>query len=103
MATAEHTPGPWEIFDLHDETRLNVRGPNEEFVADCADGFYSDEAGEWVMAHESYPNALLITAAPDFLAAAILLMQAADEGDADKSMDAHDALRAAIAKATGAL
>lgn len=67
--SAEYTPGPWAIFDLHDETRLNVRGPNEEFVADCADGFYSDETDGWVMAVESLPNARLIAAAPDLVEA----------------------------------
>jgi hypothetical protein len=64
-----HTPGPWSIFDHHDATRINVRGPNEEFVADCADGFYSDETDDWVMADESLPNARLIAAAPDLLEA----------------------------------
>ena len=64
---ALHTPGPWAIFDLHDETRINVRGPHEEFVADCGDGFYSDETDDWVMAEESLPNARLIAAAPELL------------------------------------
>lgn len=66
---AKHTPGPWAIFDLGDETRINVRGPNEEFIADCADGFYNDN-GDWVMADDSLPNARLIAAAPDGLDAA---------------------------------
>jgi hypothetical protein len=103
--SAQHTPGPWSIFDLHDETRLNVRGPNEEFVADCADGFYSDETDDWVMAVESLPNARLISAAPDLLEA---LSEAIDALDASRGIEAYPDFqaweakaRAAIAKATG--
>jgi hypothetical protein len=114
MATElKHTSGPWAIFDHHDATRINIRGPNEEFVADCADGFYSEEADEWVMAQESYPNALLIAAAPDLLSelensasaleeAAKLLFAKGLQGCASIMAANSDRARHAIAKATGA-
>lgn len=64
MEIGKHTQGPWHIVVDDDETRLSVRGPNDEFVADCADGFWSDEADGWIMAEESEHNARLIIAAP---------------------------------------
>jgi hypothetical protein len=95
-----HTPGPWSIFDHHDATRINVRGPNEEFVADCADGFYSDETDDWVMADESLPNARLIAAAPDLLEALEAIL-AEDNPTLATMNERLEAARAAIRKAKG--
>jgi hypothetical protein len=95
-----HTPGPWSIFDHHDATRINVRGPNEEFVADCADGFYSDETDDWVMADESLPNARLIAAAPNLLAALEVLLAEAHPR-AGRVTEGQRLACAAIAKARG--
>ena len=101
-----HTPGPWSIFDQHDATRINIRGPNEEFVADCADGFYSDETDDWVMADESLPNAAFIVRACNNHDALLEALKQAVEWDGcdSEGVDAVwlEQARAAIAAATGA-
>jgi hypothetical protein len=92
-----HTPGPWLAEDADDFGDHNIVPLDQsESCLAIAAVVENCRASDEVAA-----NARLIAAAPDFLLAAQLLMLAAEEGDADKAMDAHDQLRAAIAKATG--
>lgn len=65
---SKHTPGPWRVISSR-EDELKVKGPTDEWVADCADGFWSDETDDWIMAAESVANARLIAEAPAMLAA----------------------------------
>ena len=66
--SAAFTPGPWRVYSDRDD-ELKVKGPGDEWIADCADGFWGDDGGDWIMAAESEANARLIAAAPDLLAA----------------------------------
>ena len=80
----------------YQQVRKPIRGEEViTFVAETVEG----ETQKSARLAESAANARLIAAAPDFLAAALKLKRAADEGDADLSMEAHDELFAAIAKA----
>ena len=81
-----HTPGPWTAFpretaDGHDRVVAGPPGPNETRVA--------------LTRH--FPNARLIAAAPDLLAA---LEHIATLGDVNAD-EAPGVARAAIAKAKG--
>lgn len=66
--SAQHTPGPWHVISTR-EDELKVKGPEDEWVCDCADGFWSDETDAWIMADDSKANAALIAAAPELLEA----------------------------------
>jgi hypothetical protein len=96
---AQHTPGPWEARqDLDDGTWL-VFGPDGLSVADCG--------APWGSKDFHQPNARLIAAAPEMLAAAQSLINGLDTGlvrfdtDADETLENTMAgLRVAVAKAT---
>ncbi len=93
----EHTPGPWDlrrispqlggepIFLISAESTLFLR------VQACADGFVFGQ---------NEANAYLIAAAPDLLAACVAML-AAHDGDIEQLVAAHDAMKAAVAKAKG--
>lgn len=92
MSETKHTPGPWEISPVrtHDGNSMVVGGMDRAFglVAECV----VDE------------DARLIAAAPEMLDA---LLQAqiyieADEAVHGRQFGDGNAIRAAIAKATGA-
>ena len=100
MADVKHTPGPWEV----NYTRFSqVTASNGALVATCEklDGLTTLQA-----------NARLISAAPDLLEAAKLVIAWYEAENDHKGTDfwqrvamcreSEDALRAAIAKATGA-
>ncbi len=108
-----HTPGPWKV---------ERRWSNEcEIVpritcapdADRQCGWIADVIGAPYLGHEStLPNARLIAAAPDLLAALESLLEAnvyadgegmcyINETDTEEGMAAVKLARAAIARATG--
>ena len=91
---SKHTPGPWTVID-QDESTINVRGPDEEFVADVADGFYNESG--YVRGYEVEANARLIAAAPDLLACLQRTVRFWDQ------LNTNDikTMRALIARATG--
>jgi hypothetical protein len=87
--TAKHTPGPWTVQETTVSSNQCYCVNSGKFcVARVGYGF---EEGE---EPQDRPNARLIAAAPDLLAA--LLPFAGTGGDRD-----FNAVRAAIAKATG--
>lgn len=100
MKFHKHTPGPWEIAPYAGSGR-QIYGPNSRGICICGlapNPFDPDST-------ENDPDAHLIAAAPDMLAA---LERAAvfldDIAEASMNPDANDAasmVRAAIAKATG--
>ena len=104
MSETKHTPGPWKYVDTED--RMSLKGlvavlGGTHYV--CADGT-SDPV---VRAIEDAPNARLIAAAPELLAAARWvanviggLGKAGGPPGPDEPDAAADALQAAIAKAT---
>ena len=92
-----HTPGPWVIDHRRDwDKEIGIRQSGNGWHRFACQVDYDD-----CDPCTAEANANLVAAAPDLLAAAEKLMRAADEGDADLGMDAHDELRAAIAKARG--
>jgi hypothetical protein len=96
-----HTPGPWIVFSDRDD-ELKVRSAQDDFIADCADGFWSDEADGWIMAAESEANARLIAAAPDLLKALeAICAEAATMSMTMRRRAIFNKGVAAIAKATG--
>lgn len=92
-----HTPGPWFLAeDLEPEGSCLSRAvmATDTFIAHV---MFDDEDDE-----QAEANARLIAAAPNLLAAGTVLLEAAERhifGDECKAE--RDALRAAIAKATG--
>jgi hypothetical protein len=74
------TAGPWHIDD-DTEDRLTVRAEDNGFIADCDDGHYND-ADVYIRSAYAEPNARLIAASPDLLAA----LQAIDAGFKDGSI-----------------
>lgn len=96
--SATHTPGNWIFEDKGDRFEImSGTTPGRDWVATVHGGSDHDE-----------PNAKLITAAPDLLAALEKIIGEIDarsmgrlEGDS-KFVQFVDAGRAAIAKATGA-
>lgn len=101
-----HTPTPWRIVSERDD-ELKVKGPQGEWVADCADGFWSDEADGWLMAEESAANAALIVRAVNAHAELVealehLLKVRTREGVKPQSRDAAEAkARALLTKLRG--
>ena len=96
-----HTPGPWRIID-----GTEVRGADGTIVCNTADYRVPAPAAEAV----AVPDAALIAAAPDLLAALVLLLnveRAALLGVQSPGLQGLDvphhfeAARAAIARATG--
>lgn len=100
MSETRFTPGPWRIVSERDD-ELKVKGPQDEWVADCADGFWSDEADGWIMADESEANAHLIAAAPDLYDTLVDLRAALAELDAELHAKAIAVIDLALAKARG--
>lgn len=90
MADAKHTPAPWEIS--HEPPRWIIQSTSVPIGA---------RAVAWLVGDylECAPNARLIAAAPDLLAAAKALLVSDDIHSWDTP--ATIALRAAIAKAEG--
>lgn len=94
----KHTPGPWHVVDC--DAGLWVEGDNRTDVVCNLEPrvvFYS---------HEDMSNALLISAAPDLLEAALITQRTVEGNFADGytiRVTGHEmnAIRAAIAKATG--
>ena len=87
----QHTPGPWSLQPIGDETECNILGAGRELIATVSDN-----------------DAPIIAAAPDLLAALQAIADAGpDEGCkmGDGWRAAHDKFtsfaRAAIAKARG--
>ncbi|MBB6424982.1 hypothetical protein [Sphingopyxis sp. JAI128] len=102
--TNEATPGPWTVCDDDEfdgcpfipiETDKPV-GPELQLICEVR-----GSSPDLLITDNDRANARLIAAAPDYHAAALKLIKAADEGDADLSMEGYDDLRAAITKATG--
>ncbi len=88
-----HTPGPWRIID-----GTEVRGADGTIVCNTADYRVPAPAAEAV----AVPDAALIAAAPDLLAALQRIIRAADRMPIDSPLDGIiDEARAAIARATG--
>lgn len=103
----QHSTGPWRV-DVED-ARVSVHSVEDEgYVADCTDGHYNDD-GDWIMAATAEPNARLIAAAPELLAALReaesfiggALPRYAQDGD-EAVARTLPIIRAAIAKATKA-
>jgi hypothetical protein len=91
--TTSHTPGPWRIID-----GTEVRGADGTIVCNTADYRVPAPAAEEV----AVPDAALIAAAPDLLAALQRIVRAADRMPIDSPLDGIiDEARAAIARATG--
>lgn len=91
MSAPKWTPRPWSAIDER-EDRIVIRGPNDEYIADCCDGHWTD-AEEFVRAAESAPNANLMAAAPDLAeacedAVTILERFAADPADCVRRLQA---------------
>lgn len=95
---SKHTPGPWMQSDAT-VYALTPDGKRNRFWT-SVQSVCRPEIGE-ASQEECRANAHLIAAAPDLLEAAKKLIRAGEEGDADLAMEAHDDLRAAIAKAEG--
>lgn len=116
---ANHTPGPWNIMPLRGkyygteislgENHITVWTPNhcaEPFasVREIENGWMPEDGQDHVEDVESYSNALLISAAPDLLAALRELLTYFNEDLASIMNDellAVLAARTAIAKALG--
>lgn len=101
MAT-QHTPGPWQVagarhsgdLKIGQNTRLHMVGPDNDAVAAV---FFDMRTGR------GFSDARLIAAAPELLEVAQRIL---DRGYVSACIDEeradHQALVAAIAKATGA-
>ena len=90
--SAEHTPGPWVVYDDSNNGKTNrieiaARGKTVARI------YHS-------VPEEDLPNARLIAAAPDLLEALQYMVNACPAID-PSGEDAHAHARAAIAKATG--
>jgi hypothetical protein len=97
MADTKHTPGPWSILDER-------RG----FIVTACDDCYDVATVRNIGNRDNAANARLIAAAPDMLAALQTIKQLNDDAAPfggeiyrDRVDRAWDAVRAAIAKATG--
>jgi hypothetical protein len=92
----KHTPGPWTV-DLSDD-RFLVRDDEENIVADCWNGVFGDD-GEYPL-DTCGPNARLIAAAPDLLAAARLVRDNNRKGvTGSEARKGWQALNEALSKA----
>lgn len=99
-----HTSGPWEVME-HSWSRTGIYAGGKGIAAlDIADE--ATEETEDEMMSEMAANARLMAAAPDLLAALLMIEAAAiddNQCDADTpTWKAIDKARDAIAKATGA-
>jgi hypothetical protein len=95
-----HTQGEWRVDDSED-ARIVVRAEDGQLIADCTDGFYNND-GDWVMAADAEPNARLIAAAPDLLAALLAFRDGGISGGKDFA-GWHDSYSLAIKKARAAI
>jgi hypothetical protein len=100
--SAEHTPGPWVVYDDSNNGKTN-RIEIAALGKTVARIYHS-------VPEEDLPNARLIAAAPDLLEAAKLALQSAeswihDQLDGTSSLESAlaelEPVRAAIAQATG--
>lgn len=89
--TSKHTPGPWSYQEWGRLILDSGQGSSRLQVATVALNTRRDEGTA---------NARLIAAAPELLAAALLIVETI-EGGPTRPADAISAIRAAIAKATG--
>ncbi len=98
--SAEHTPGPWVLRD-----RVYITRASDDTVEIAeiltSDGLHGDEPIDSV----SFADACLIAAAPDLLAALVMVRDADDDAGRDglpriPSL-ARASIDAAIARATG--
>ena len=96
----KHTPGPW-VVDPDSPTDIS---PADDLRLGIASISYADEAGgRWLFGEQSKANANLIAAAPDLLAVARELAEAAAYwSEYDVPLGLADRLNTAIAKATEA-
>jgi len=100
MSEAKHTPGPWTAdvgqFGLTDAASVFVENePDASLIADCTD-FDGPRSVE-----ECQANALLITAAPEMLAA-LKIVERDRLNCNGRVLEIHaQIIRAAIAKAEG--
>ncbi len=106
MSEAKHTPGPWVSAVLCSNSGwVDIRGKNRvgNYIAYATPKCNGspDERGDV----ETIANARLISAAPDLLEACSAWIAYMDDpagGSFDDEAKLHEAMRAAIAKATGA-
>lgn len=100
---SKHTPGPWTIERRADDGHRSgaqlgiIRGPKKsQWIADVGLLHENDDRGG------SLANAHLIAAAPELLEACIAALDEYEANDCDPEWcPAMNALRTAIAKATG--
>jgi hypothetical protein len=104
----EHTPGPWTIDNVrHDRasgiTTMDVRGPGRP--RGPSERPYRDVIAEvrtdWGTRDEVKANGYLIAAAPELLDALGLALATFHDTDRPSGIATIDAMRAAIAKASG--
>lgn len=106
--TAKHTPGPWVVRTI-DQSLATVETQDGEYIICTAAQLRWDD---WKTEHaERKANARLIAAAPELLEAAKLVLEWYEAEDNHSGTDfyqrmqmcrdSEDAIRAAIAKATG--
>jgi hypothetical protein len=91
-AVTKHTPGPWCTYSVDPRIVIDARGAS---VCDCTPGNPLDIPYIQVM-----PNAKLIAAAPDLLAALIRLRDLDVNCTQAQDRDAWDQANAAIARAS---
>lgn len=107
MSEAKHTPGPWTVERLSSEYGSYRIGPawkrHRAMLIPVAIDKRVDRSHGAMEHGEHDANARVIAAAPDLLEAAkgLLACLADDERDATHGTQAHESLRAAIAKAEG--
>jgi hypothetical protein len=94
MTMTKHTPGPWKMIDSCGE--ISVAQQDSEMPVCCFSGRGDDDTDTQLI-----PDAKLISAAPELLAACIRVKERFD----NLGMDwlGPDPLEAAINKATGRL
>ena len=87
---SKHTPSPWAVV-----TELRS---HDEIVADMVNKIWVIPASHQPLG-DNYADALLVSAAPDLLAALLMVL---DDPDAlDGRPRTYECVRAAISKATG--
>lgn len=79
-----HTPGPWTLQPIGDETECNILGARRELVATVSDN-----------------DACLIAASPELLEALEAISKGLTNGQKERGETLQSIARAAIAKAKG--
>lgn len=101
-----HTPGPWRMWTSNSYRRISSEATGKDGDVLCAVVQRSDGHPDLHFSNGGFegPDALLMLAAPDLLAASRKALGVLAGGDMNKQalIDALTMLRAAIARATGA-